>query len=69
MIVGDISPASCEETNILQPVQGLTLITLSQPLTVFPNSARILGRRGGLCKLRGRKNGRTDASPKPPSTI
>ena len=36
VIVGDISPAPGEEAKIFEPVQGLTLITLSQPLTVFP---------------------------------
>jgi hypothetical protein len=37
MVVGDISPAPGEKAKILQPVQGLTLITLTQPLTFFPN--------------------------------
>ena len=36
VIIGDIGPAPGEEANILQPVQGLTLITFAQPLTVFP---------------------------------
>ena len=33
VIIGDIGPAPGEEAMILQPVQGLTLITLAQPLT------------------------------------
>ena len=37
MIVGDIFPAPGEEAQILEPVQGLTLITFSQRLTDFPN--------------------------------
>src|SRR5882724_2370733 len=36
MVVGDISPAPGEKAKILQPAQGLTLITLTQPLTFFP---------------------------------
>ena len=43
MIVGDIFPAPGEEANILQPVQGLTLITLAQLLTVFPKFGRDTG--------------------------
>ena len=43
MIVADIFPAPGEEANILQPVQGLTLITLAQPLTVFPEFGRDTG--------------------------
>ena len=43
MIVADICPAAGEEANILQPVQGLTLITLAQPLTVFPEFGRDTG--------------------------
>ena len=43
MLVADIFPAPGEEANILQPVQGLTLITLAQPLTVFPEFGRDTG--------------------------
>jgi len=32
-IVGDIPAAAGEETKVLQPVQGLSLITIPQPLT------------------------------------
>ena len=37
-IVGDIASAPGEETIILEPVQGLTLITLAQPLTSLSES-------------------------------
>jgi hypothetical protein len=43
LIVGDISPAPGEEANILQPIQGLTLITLSQRLTAIPKFGRDTG--------------------------
>jgi hypothetical protein len=61
MIVGDIFPAAGEEANILQPAQGLTLITLAQPLTVFPNQQIRPGywrRRDKLCKPGSRQPAR-----------
>jgi hypothetical protein len=36
VIIGDIGPAPGEEAMIFQPVQGLTLITLAQPLISLP---------------------------------
>jgi len=81
MIVGDIFPAAGEEANILQAAQGLTLITLSQPLTVFANQQIRPGywrRRDKLCKPGSRQRARPGlhtqgpAAPLPaktPSTI
>jgi hypothetical protein len=57
VIVGDIPPAPSEKAKILQPIQGLTLITLSQPTTFFPKYQGLRfgywRRREGLCKLGG----------------
>jgi hypothetical protein len=36
VVVGDVPAAAGEEANILQPIQGLSLITLSQSLTSVP---------------------------------
>jgi len=40
VIIGDIGPAPGEEADILQPVQGLTLVTLAQPLISLPKRRR-----------------------------
>ena len=43
VIISDIGPAPGEEAMILQPVQGLTLVTLAQPLTSLPKHRERLG--------------------------
>jgi hypothetical protein len=43
VIIGDIGPAPGEEAMIFQPVQGLTLVTLAQPLTSLPKHQRYIG--------------------------